>query len=120
MPRKKIVDPIDTILTFAESAPTETIGIVVGLLNRELKKRQPAAEPKPVTRRRRIKSAPPEIPPAMRDDPPHDPTERTRTGAPKRRRRMRANSQPPTSEATPIVPLQTKVGEDAPQSYEGN
>jgi hypothetical protein len=117
MPRRKVtIDPIDTILTFAEQGPTETIQIMIGLLQRELKKRQPQTEEtqpqRKVVRRRRkppvqqAQSAEPE--PAENETP-------AQTAAPKRRgrpRRLTANSLPPPNEATPIVPLQDTVGDD--------
>lgn len=120
MPRKKTIDPIDQILSFAETAETSTILIVIGLLNREVKKRQPPAEVKPVTRRRRIKPAPAQTltETAAAEMPVLNPPK------PKpRRRRMRADSKPPASEATPIVPLQSEVGEGDPagdETYTGN
>jgi len=100
MPRKKTVDPLVSVLDFFELETEQSCKIAQRIVARIVDRRFPPAPKvaKPVVRRRRKPSTPAEMV-ALAE------RQLAGTSAPKpRKRRMRAGSQPPVNEATPIVP----------------
>ncbi len=118
MPRKKVIDPLVTVLDFFEIEPEASCQIAQRIIARTLARRFPPTEKaKGVVRRKRQPK--PATPPAQRAMEAVTQTAPLPPAAPKpRRRRMRAGSPPPPNEAKPIVPLQEEVGDD--NTYTGN
>jgi hypothetical protein len=102
MPRKRS-DPAAEILSYFRTQPLAVAQLVLSLATSAVRERTPAIEKKKVVRRRKP-TTPAEmealanrqlgLTPAPKGGPVPTP----------RKRRMRAGSQPPVSEATPIVP----------------
>ena len=120
MPRKK-TDPIDDILNYATNAPLAGADVVFKLCATILKNRHLKDDP-PVEKVRRRRVPKPDI---ARPVPAVVGTlgERVVTGEgslakprQQRKRRMRADSLPPPSAATPIVPPQ-EIDEDGGETY---
>lgn len=116
MPRKKVVDPLVTVLEFFEQQPQEICEVASRIVLRTVRQRFPpaTAPTKPAKRTRKVGTAlviPPPTPENTTMLPP------VPEPAPRRRRRLRADSPKPPNEATPIVPLQEEVGGD--EAYTG-
>jgi hypothetical protein len=116
MPRKK-VDQVEGMISWFGTAPLAAVDVVFGIVKGIVRDRQPKVVAKPIVRRRR-KAMPPAptleklaaeiLPPPVPKQVAHP-----------RRRRMRADSQPPVNEATPLVPAVEEVGDDPDAAYEG-
>jgi hypothetical protein len=126
MPRKKI-DREAEILIYFETEPLPQVSLMGRLIKGVLAKRagaeaeaQKAAVPVKKVVRRRVRKPVPVIPAAEIQQVAAALAPAAPAPAPRRRRRMRADSPPPVSEATPIVPLASQVGDDVPGTYEGN
>jgi len=108
MPRKR-TDPAADVLAYFTDQPYEVAVVVLGLVKAQMLKRAPTT-PVKAKRTRKPKAAPPaQVDAAV-----------TTQAAPPaagvvvktRKRRMRANSPRPVSEATPLVPPVSTVGDD--------
>lgn len=120
MPRKKLVDPLVTVLDFFETEPEETCRIAHRIIGRNLARRFPptVVEKKAIVRRRRRQEPVPVavidqekfLAPTTTSGP--NSTAPVPVASKPRKRRMRADSPRPASEATPIVPQQAEVGEE--------
>ena len=124
MPRKK-ANMLDAMLDYVTNAPLAAVDVVLQLCGTIAKNRHGKEDPpqeKVVRRVRKVKAIPPDpIIVAAQEAQKAAFTPPSTVQAPARRkRRMRADSAPPASEATPIVPLQEEVGEDNAEAYTGD
>lgn len=103
MPRKKVTDPLVTVLDFFEAEGEATCRIAQRIIARTLLRRfPPAAEKAKGVRRKRVPKV--EAAPAPAVAQAIDTAVQTVVRRRRQTRRMRAGSQPPASEARPIVP----------------
>jgi len=121
MPRKR-TDPAADVLAYFTDQPYEVAVVVLGLVKAQMLKRAPTT-PVQVRRKRQPKATvvPPILTPYQQAEAAHDQIDQAiHAAAPPasgvvvktRKRKMRADSPRPVSEATPLVPPVSTVGED--------